>query len=235
MLGKEKVETIINWGISILLNLIIFTLLSFYLSIKIELVSPATPLQVYFKDVPQTREIEFASGRQSVFHELRKGESLTKKGRDKATASSVEVSRSTGDLQVPTGKPKEEEPSLLQEIEQRVRGREREIEKEGVRSADIGNITAVVSPGGVGFSGGGRATVYIPPFPRISSDEPLSPLRVRVWIEPSGAVSRVQIIQKSGSPQVDQKMVEFVRGIRFEAIRENVVQTGVITFRFKGG
>ncbi|MDW8096341.1 MAG: energy transducer TonB, partial [Aquificaceae bacterium] len=64
---------------------------------------------------------------------------------------------------------------------------------------------------------------------------PLSVFKVRIWVEPSGVVSKVQIVQRSGSPQVDQRMVEFVRNIKFEPIKENIVQTGVITFRFKGG
>ncbi len=231
---EEKLENSLYWGVSLVLNLIIFTLLSLYLSVRIEVKNPTKPMEVYLQEMPEIKEVKLASGRGTPNLRQQTGEGIVRKDRHLVSSSPMEVSRSTGDLQVPVGRPKEE-PSLLQEIEQRVRGREREIEKEGVRSADIGDITAVVSPGGVGLSGGGRAAVYIPPFPKISSDEPLSPLRVRIWIDPSGVVSRVQIIQKSGSPQVDQKMVEFVRGIRFEAIRENVVQTGVITFRFKGG
>ena len=231
---EEKLENSLYWGVSLVLNLIIFTLLSLYLSVRIEVKNPTKPMEVYLQEMPEIKEVKLASGRGTPNLRQQTGEGIVRKDRHLVSSSPMEVSRSTGDLQVPAGRPKEE-PSLLQEIEQRVRGREREIEKEGVRSADIGDITAVVSPGGVGLSGGGRAAVYIPPFPKISSDEPLSRLRVRIWIDPSGVVSRVQIIQKSGSPQVDQKMVEFVRGIRFEAIRENVVQTGVITFRFKGG
>ena len=231
---EEKLENSLYWGVSLVLNLIIFTLLSLYLSVRIEVKNPTKPMEVYLQEMPEIKEVKLASGKSTPNLRQQTGEGIVRKDRHLVSSSPMEVSRSTGDLQVPAGRPKEE-PSLLQEIEQRVRGREREIEKEGVRSADIGDITAVVSPGGVGLSGGGRATVYIPPFPKISSDEPLSPLRVRIWIDPSGVVSRVQIIQKSGSPQVDQKMVDFVRGIRFEAIRENVVQTGVITFRFKGG
>ncbi len=231
---EEKLENSLYWGVSLVLNLIIFTLLSLYLSVRIEVKNPTKPMEVYLQEMPEIKEVKLASGKGTPNLKQQTGEGIVRKDRHFVSSSPMEVSRSTGDIQVPVGRPKEE-PSLLREIEQRVRGREREVEKEGVRSADIGDITAVVSPEGVGLSGGGRATVYIPPFPKISSDEPLSPLRVRIWIDPSGVVSRVQIIQKSGSSQVDQKMVEFVRGIRFEAIRENVVQTGVITFRFKGG
>ncbi len=234
MLRGDKIEKVFYWGISMLLNLTMFTLLSLYLSVRVELGLQKPPLQVYVEELSQIREVKLAGGKQGTSHKPTVGEGIVKKGKDKATASPVEVPSKEGDLQVPAGKPMEE-PSLLEEIEQRVRGRERVVEKEGVKNAEIGNITAVVSPEGVGFSGGGRATVYTPPFPKISSDEPLSPLKVRIWIEPSGVVSRVQIIQKSGSAQVDQKMVEFVKGIRFEAIRENTLQTGIITFRFKGG
>jgi len=45
----------------------------------------------------------------------------------------------------------------------------------------------------------------------------------------------VEIIKRSGVPEVDQAIVGFVRGIRFEPIKDNIIQTGVMTFRFKGG
>ncbi len=231
---EEKLENSLYWAVSLALNLVIFTLLSLYLSVKVDLKNPTPPLEVFLQETPEVKEVKLAAGKR--LHDIKphSGQALVSRGKASVSSSPIEAHREVGDVQVPAGKP-QEEPSLLEHIEQKIRGREREVEKEGTRSADIGNITAIVSPGGVGLSGGGRATVYTPPFPKISSDEPLSPLRVRVWIDPSGVVSRVQIIQKSGSPQVDQKMLEFARGIRFEPIRENLVQTGIITFRFKGG
>ena len=96
-------------------------------------------------------------------------------------------------------------------------------------------MVAVVSSSGIGLSGSGRPAVYIPPLPKVASDEPLSVLKIRIWVEPSGVVSKAQIVQRSGSPQVDQKMLNFVKGIRFESIRDNIIQTGIISFRFKVG
>jgi len=103
------------------------------------------------------------------------------------------------------------------------------------KEAELGDMVAVVSSSGIGLSGSGRPAVYIPPLPKVASDEPLSVLKIRIWVEPSGVVSKAQIVQRSGSPQVDQKMLNFVKGIRFESIRDNIIQTGIISFRFKVG
>ncbi|MFN7065040.1 MAG: energy transducer TonB [Aquificaceae bacterium] len=233
MIG-EKVEGLIYWTISLVLNLIIFSLLSAYLLINIYPQVSKPPLNLYMEEIPEIKEIKLVSGKDEALHKPKRGEGIAKKGKEKVSASPLEIEREKGDLQVPTGKP-QEEPSLLQEVEQKIRGKEREVSKEGIKGEDLGNIVAVVSPMGIGFSGAGRSTLYVPPLPRIVSEEPLSPLRVRIWVEPSGVVSRVEIIQRSGSPYVDQKMLEFIRGIRFEAIRENVIQTGIVTLRFKGG
>lgn len=225
-------ESLLHLGISLVLNLILFTLLSFYLFVKVD-ISSTPPLPVYLEELPQ-EEVKFASGKQPATLKAKSG-GIVKRGREKVEASPMQVEREKGDVQVPAGASKEEEPSLLQDIEQRIKGKQREISEEGSKGSELGNIVAIVSPSGVGLSGSGRSTTYIPPLPKIDSDEPLSVLKIRIWVEPSGAVSKAQIVQRSGSPQVDQKMLEFVRGIRFEAIRNNTVQTGIITFRFKGG
>ncbi|MCS7262347.1 MAG: TonB family protein [Aquificaceae bacterium] len=220
MASGEKLEFVLNLGVSLLLNLVLFTLLSAYLLVRLETVRP-TPIQVY---VESLEEVKFAGGRERSVQ-------TEKKGKERVEASPTPAGRQRENLPVPA----KEEPSLLRDIEQRIRGKERESERQGIKSPELGDILAVVSPSGVGLSSAGRGTVYIPPLPRIASEEPLSPLKVKVWVEPSGAVLRVQVVQRSGSPEVDQKMVEFVKGIRFEAIEENTVQTGVITFKFRGG
>ena len=235
MVIEKNIERLLYLASSLVLNLIIFTLLSLYLFVKVEIKQKATPMQVYLEEMERpVEEIRFAGGKGATQERPKAGEGIVKRGQGKMESSPMEVKREVGDTQVPAGIPKED-VSILREIEQRIKGREKEVENEGVRGVDLGDIVAVVSPSGVGISSSGRATVYVPPFPKIYSDEPLSPLKLRIWVEPSGVVSKVQVIQKSGSPQVDQKMIEFVKGIRFEAIGEKVVQTGIITFRFKGG
>ena len=39
------------------------------------------------------------------------------------------------------------------------------------RELELGDIVAVVSPSGIGLSGSGRSAVYIPPLPKVVSDE----------------------------------------------------------------
>ncbi|MCS6998527.1 MAG: energy transducer TonB [Aquificaceae bacterium] len=233
MVKEEKIESLLHLGISLILNLLLFTLLSLYLSVKVNGYNP-TPLEVYLQETPQVEEVTFTKGSEQTPQKPKEGQALVRKGLDKGETSPLKVERKVGDVQVPAGIPKEE-PSLLREIEQRIKGKEREVEREGTKAGELGDMVAILSPEGLGLSGSGRATLHTPPIPRIVSDEPLSPIKVRIWVEPSGFVSKAQIVQKSGSPQVDQKMLEFVKGIRFEPIKENVVQTGVITFRFKGG
>lgn len=226
-------EKALYLGISSLLNLIVFTLLSMYLFVSVNLIQPHKPLQVMLEESPKHKEVEFSRGRAETVQKTKTGEGFIKRGKDVVSSSPANVKIRAGDVQVPAGVP-EDGPSLLEEIERKIRGKEKQAE-EGLKGKNLGDITAVVSSGGVGISGSGRATLYVPPFPKLVSDEPLSPIRVRVWVEPSGIVSRVEVLQKSGSPQVDAKILDFVKRIRFEPIREDVVQTGVITFRFRGG
>jgi len=60
-------------------------------------------------------------------------------------------------------------------------------------------------------------------------------LKIKVWVEPTGEISRLEVLQRSGVPEIDEKLIQFVKRIKFEPIRENVLQTGIIIFRFKGG
>lgn len=226
-------EGLLHFAVSLVLNLILFTLLSIYLFIKVD-TPPKPPLQVYLEDIPRIEEVRLVRERPSVGQTPKEGEGTLKKGREKISASPMQVDRDRGDVQVPKGIPKEE-PSLLQDIEQRIKGKQKEVKEEGIRTSELGDIVAVVSPSGIGLSGSGRSAVYIPPLPKVVSDEPLSVLKIRIWVEPSGMVSKAQIVQRSGSPRVDQMMLNFVKGIKFEPIKDNIVQTGIITFRFKGG
>lgn len=234
-IGKP-LESILYLTSSLLLNLIIFTLLSIYLLIKPYLVEPVQPLRVTLEEPPiHPKHMELRMQKEKTGVKPKGGEgTTTRKGKDLVSASPYAVESKEGDVALPSGKP-QEEPSLLEDIEKRVRGRLKEVDREGSPSREIGEVTAVISSGGVGLSGSSRGAVYIPPFPKLYSDEPLSPMKIKVWVEPSGTVSKAQIVQRSGSPHVDQKMIEFIKQIRFEAIKESGVQTGIITFRFKGG
>lgn len=233
MVREEKIEGMLRVGISVVINLILFTLLSLYLLVDTGGRAP-TPIKVYLEEVPKVEEVKYIRKNLSLKQSTKEGKTLAQKGKEERKASPMEVERETGDVRVPEGK-SQEEPSLLKEIEQNIKGREKVVETKNAKSSELGEMVFTVSSEGIGLSKSGRATSYIPPLPKIISDEPLSPLRVRVWIEPSGVVSKVQIVQRSGSPQIDQKMVDFVKNIRFEPLKENILQTGVIIFRFKGG
>lgn len=238
MVSKEGTERLLYWAISFFVNLILFSFLSVYLIIKHTNLELPQPLNLYLETTQEeVRELKTKLQREPKTARSREGEGVVNRGKDSAYSAPLEVERREGDTSVPAGKSKEE-PSLLSEIEAKVSGKNKEVNTEGQRQKvgeELGSITAVVSSGGVDIGGGSRGVVYMPPFPRLVSDEPLGVLRLRIWVEPSGKVSRVEIVQRSGSVFVDQRLVEFVKNIRFEPIGGNVVQTGILTFRFKGG
>ena len=80
-----------------------------------------------------------------------------------------------------------------------------------------------------------RKILYIPPFPKLRATELPSTFQAKLWVEPSGRVSKVEVLRRSGVPEIDSALVQFLRSIRFEPIEGNIIQTGIITFRFKGG
>ncbi len=215
-----RYENILYWLSSLLINLILFTFMSLILLIEEHWEIKSDVLNVILQE--------------QIPPELKVGEA--RKSRNKSLTSSIKA-KEHGDYAVPeVRKEALEDISILAKVEREVKSRRGRIsEGAQVGPKEIGSLTAVLSSEGVGISStGGRAVVYIPPAPEIIADEPPSPVKVRIWVEPSGRISHVEILQRSGVPSVDRKILSFVKGIRFEPVEEQV-QTGILTFKFKGG
>ncbi len=99
----------------------------------------------------------------------------------------------------------------------------------------MGSISAVVTGKEVRIKGGTRRIVYTPPVPELISSEFPSGVRIRIWVAPDGSVIKALLLQRSGSVNIDNTLLSFVRGIRFEKVQEQEVQVGEITFSFQGG
>ncbi|MGC8852360.1 MAG: energy transducer TonB family protein [Hydrogenobacter sp.] len=235
MTDRIHTEDIFYWLISLFVNLIIFTFLSYLLLLRINLKEETPPLNVSLETPKQiTQEVKFSKGSQA-YQKPKEGKHTLAKGKNTVNTTPMVVSKDKKDVPLPSGRETQEDVSILSQIEQKVKGR-KEIQEEGTKTKEIGEVSAVVSKGGVGFAGGsGRGILYAPPLPKLVSEELPSTLKVRVWVEPSGEVSRIEVLQRSGVPEIDQKMVEFVKRIKFEPIKENILQTGVLIFKFKGG
>ena len=236
MAEGQKLEIPLYWLISLFINGMLFTLLAYYLTVRIEALEPSKPLEVFIQqEEVRVEEVKLKNLTKGGEKSLRRGEDLQRRGKKLLESAPYQSYIREGDKSLPSGR-SSEEPSLLKEVEEKVKGKSKRVEEEGLKNpSEIGNITAVVSSRGLELSGGTRGTLYVPPMPKVVSDEPLAPLKIRVWIEPSGRVSSASIVQRSGSPEIDQKFLQFVKAIKFEPIKDNVLQTGIITFRFKGG
>ena len=216
-------EHILYWISSLFINLIVFTLMSLILIVGKNTDTNVETINVFVESFSFKEEkLNIAKGSTMT---AKVGQGSSEKGRETRATPLIEAKDKS-----------EDGVSILSEIEKRVKSREKAVISEGASQAkDIGEVSVVLTDKGVGYSStGGRDIVYVPPMPKIVSDEPVSSVKVSVWVEPSGRISRVEIIQRSGVPSVDREILNFVKNIRFEAINGGV-QRGTLTFKFRGG
>jgi protein TonB len=238
----EKEESLLEKGLYFLtafvINLILFTLLSTYLFITrlshevnkpITLLLEETPL---LKETPREEKVIFEKRTQ------RAGgikEKLEKAKESRPVPSLPPVANKSGD--VPVASKETAEESILSEIERRVKSQKAEATQgKPTVSESFGELSGVVSGSGVDLAKSAtRKILYIPPFPHLRATELPSTFQAKLWVEPSGRVAKVEVLKRSGVPEIDNALVEFLRSIKFEPIEGNIIQTGIITFRFKGG
>jgi len=237
-----KEESLLEKGLyfltALVINLILFTLLSAYLlftrlsyevSRPITLLLEETPL---LKEIPREEKVIFEKRTQ------RAGGTKEKLERDKGgkpVPSLPPVATKGGD--VPIASKETTEESILSEIEKKVKSQKAEITQgKPTVSESFGELSGVVSGSGVDLAKSAtRKILYIPPFPKLRATELPSTFQAKLWVEPSGRVSKVEVLKRSGVPEIDSALVQLLRGIKFEPIEGNIIQTGIITFRFKGG
>jgi protein TonB len=237
-----KEESLLEKGlyflIALVINLILFTLLSSYLlftrlsyevSKPITLLLEETPL---LKEIPKEEKVIFEKRTQ------RAGgikEKLEKTREGKPVPSLPPVATKSGD--VPVASKETAEESILSEIERKVRSQKPgSTQGKPTVSESFGELSGVVSGSGVDLAKSAtRKILYIPPFPHLRATELPSTFQAKLWVEPSGRVVKVEVLKRSGVPEIDSALVQFLRSVRFEPIEGNIIQTGIITFRFKGG
>ncbi|NPA32650.1 MAG: energy transducer TonB [Aquificae bacterium] len=219
-MGKNLTENVLYFMISLLINLLFIKLLYVYIfSVNLKPPESPPPLRVEIKHVkpppppPPKKEKPARSA-----EEQKRGE---------APPSGAVSAHPKGD--VPVAEQKEESVSILPELEKRIRER---LAKRAQMRKEVGEISAVVGRKSVKIKSGTRKLVYIPPAPVFTVKEFPSQARIKIWVSPEGKVIRAVLLQRSGVGSVDEKLIEFVRKLRFEPIEEPEVQEGVITFRF---
>lgn len=228
---RDILEELLYWGISIVINLILFTLLTSVFIVKVKETPEIYPLRVEIVEVEKSEEKRIRSVT-PVKSEARRTVTKKSPAQGKKTQAGVGVSKAhkKGDVKVP----EEEDISVLAEIRRKVEQRLKERQRKPQRK-EIGTLSAVVSRGEVRIKGGTRRIVYTPPLPELVTTEFPSSVRVRIWVSPEGRVVRAVLVQRSGSANIDSVLLSFVRGIRFEKVQEREVQVGEITFSFQGG
>jgi protein TonB len=231
-----KEESLLEKGLyfltALVINLILFTLLSAYLLFARLSYEVNKPITLLLKEIPREEKVTFEKKGQRVGG-IR--EKLEKAKGGKPVPSLPPVETKGGD--VPIASKETAEESILSEIEKKVKSQKAETTRGKPNvSESFGELSGVVSGGGVDLTKSAtRKILYIPPFPQLRAPELPSTFQAKLWVEPSGRVSKVEVLKRSGVPEIDSALLQLLRGIKFEPIEGNIIQTGIITFRFKGG
>ncbi len=220
------------WIGSFLINAIIFTgFASLFLLSQFDL-PERKPLKIVIKEVT----IKSPPPPKPAVKEEKKSEKKSQKV--KTPSPAVENVHERGDVPVKVNKKKEEDVKILASIEELVK---RKIEEKGTKrnrefhKENMGTISAVVSGKGITFMTGNRKIVHTPPLPSLVVSEFPAPLRIKIWVNPYGRVIKAVIVQRSGDAKIDSILLRYIKSVRFESINADIVQTGEITFRFRGG
>ncbi len=213
--------------ISLLLNLVMIKVLYLYLF------SVSTPVREFYPILKvQIQEVRPAAP-QVKKHPKKEKPSVSSRvssPRKKKVQKAASVSQPHEKGDVPVKKEeKEQEVSILSELEKKILKRVEERQK---ARKEVGEISALVKEKSVEIKVGSRKLVSIPKAPVFKVKEFPSSVRVRIWVSPDGRVIRAVIVQRSGVAEIDNELLKFVRKLRFERIEVDEVQVGTVVFRF---
>ncbi|ACG57800.1 TonB family protein [Hydrogenobaculum sp. Y04AAS1] len=144
-----------------------------------------------------------------------------------------------GDIKIPVVHHPPKAPpkniSVLSSLEKEIEAQRRQAQTD-IEGAikQVGNLSATISSRGSYLHEGSRKLIYAPPAPVIRAGEFPAPMVLRIFVSPSGYVTRIIILRRSGIAYVDREVVNYVRRFRFEPIN-GPVESGTITINFKGG
>ncbi|RUM32987.1 MAG: hypothetical protein DSY42_00095 [Aquifex sp.] len=226
-MGKSLAEQVLYFLISIFINLLFLKILFYYL-FNVNLPQPQIyqALKVEIKEV----KVPSPSGKVKKTKTTERNTKKAKKITESKAVAAVEKSFKKGDVPVKVKQQKhEEEISILPELEKRIKKKLAEREK---LKKEIGEISAVVSKRSVEIKIGSRKLVYVPSAPVFKVKEFPSQVKIKIWVNPEGKVIKAIIVQRSGVASIDDKLLRFVKKLKFEEIDTFEVQEGVITFRF---
>lgn len=77
-----------------------------------------------------------------------------------------------------------------------------------------------------------RRVVYKPPPLKVETDLPQPSVKVKIFISPSGDVTKVQLLTLTSDPSVNREIVNYLLKWKFNKIDEETVQYAVLTIYF---
>ena len=78
-----------------------------------------------------------------------------------------------------------------------------------------------------------RKIIYKPSPPTVRASIPPPSIKVKLWINPDGTVSSVQLLETTGNPEIDKKVKEYILSWKFNKIDSKEKQWAITTIKFK--
>ncbi|ACN99031.1 TonB family C- domain protein [Sulfurihydrogenibium azorense Az-Fu1] len=84
----------------------------------------------------------------------------------------------------------------------------------------------------VSGTGSSRSVIYKPNPPKITTSETLPSVKVKIWINPDGSVSKVELLTTTGDPEVNSTVISYMKRWKFNKISSTELQWAIVTIRF---
>lgn len=78
-----------------------------------------------------------------------------------------------------------------------------------------------------------RSLLYKPPPPKLTSSISQPSVKAKIWINPSGNVEKVELINITGDTEIDTAVIKYLKKWKFNPININQIQWAIVTVRFE--
>lgn len=248
MTFEDRKLLIIGFQLSLIVHLVLFILLRL-LPVKVLDFNYNQPIEITIEETKKEIQEKKVKIEQKVIHEEKKPkiekqtvktEEEKKEVRQNTQKAETVVKKSTSSTTEKSQGAKPSNPDMLKIDDENLKllnqlSSSSAAAKEGgkVKSEEISfgeSLSKIDSS--VNGTASSRSVIYKPPPPKIVTSETLPAVKVKIWINPDGSVSKVELLTTTGDPQANATIISYMKRWKFNKISSNEIQWAVVTIKF---
>ncbi|MGC9007220.1 MAG: TonB family protein [Sulfurihydrogenibium sp.] len=248
MTFEDRKLLIIGFQLSLIVHLVLFILLRL-LPVKVLDFNYNQPIEITIEETKKEIQEKKVKIEQKVIHEEKKPkiekqtvktEEEKKEVRQNTQKAETVVKKSTSATTEKSQGAKPSNPDMLKIDDENLKllnqlSSSSAAAKEGgkVKSEEISfgeSLSKIDSS--VNGTASSRSVIYKPPPPKIVTSETLPAVKVKIWINPDGSVSKVELLTTTGDPQANATIISYMKRWKFNKISSNEIQWAVVTIKF---